>query len=216
LLLPRGVVARMVVRGQQHFVAGLQVDAGGDEVVRLARVPGDDDFLRRDAQEVCEQLARVLAAVAELGTVVLRRILVHFLRRPVQRVQNGGGRRTEVCGIQHRELLRHHELIADRGPELLVGRRRRRRQIRRTRPCGAGRQKRGRASKSEQPGEVSTVHTTSYAVAGWANARVRRRRRHATPSLNTTAAYMSAENARNAIAVPQSGRRRRQSQLAYP
>ena len=60
----------MVVGRQQHLVAGLEIDAGRDEVVRLARVAGDDDFFRRHAQELGEQLPRVLASVAELRAVV--------------------------------------------------------------------------------------------------------------------------------------------------
>src|SRR5262249_60747313 len=103
--------------------------------------------------------------------------------------QNRRRRRTEVRRVQHREILRHHELIADGSPELLVGRRRRRREIRRPRPGGAGRQKRGRASESEQPGEVSTVHTTSYPVAGRATARGRGPPRRSSPPPSATAAH---------------------------
>ena len=91
-----GVVARMVVGGEQHLVAGLEIDAGGDQVVRLAGVARDDDLFRRDAQELREELARVLAAVAELRAVVLRRILIHVLRQPVHRLEHRAGGGTEV------------------------------------------------------------------------------------------------------------------------
>ena len=60
LLPPGGEVARMVVGMDDDLVAGLEVEAVRDEVVRLAGVAGDDDLVGRDAQELGERLARVL------------------------------------------------------------------------------------------------------------------------------------------------------------
>ena len=161
LLLPRRVVARVVVGGDDHFVAGFQIDAVRHEVVRLARVARDHDLFRRHAQELREQLPRVLAPLAELHAIVERGIAIHVLRRVVQRVEHGRGRGTQVRRIQHRQLLGHDELIADRRPELLVGRRRRRRKIGRPRPGGSGREKWCRAPDGKKPCEFSAVHSAS-------------------------------------------------------
>ena len=44
----------MVVGEDDDLVARLQIEAVRDEVVALARVPRDDDLLRRDAEELGE------------------------------------------------------------------------------------------------------------------------------------------------------------------
>ena len=161
LLLPRGVVARVVVGGEQHLVRRLQIDAGRDQVVRLAGVARDHDLLRRHAEELGEQLAGVFAAVAQLGAVLLRRILVHVPGQPVHRLEHGAGRRTEVRGIQHRELFRHHELIAHALPELFVWRRGRGRQVEGAWPRHVRRQERGRTADGQKPGKFATIHESS-------------------------------------------------------
>ena len=50
----------VIVGEDDHFVAGLQVEAVRDQVVRLAGVAGDDDLFGRDAQELGERLAGLL------------------------------------------------------------------------------------------------------------------------------------------------------------
>ncbi len=87
-LLPGGVIARVVVRRQQDFVAFLQVDAGRHEVVRFAGIARDHHLLRRHAEEVGEQLARVLAALTELLAVLERRVLIHVARHLVERIEH--------------------------------------------------------------------------------------------------------------------------------
>ena len=64
LLLPGDVVARMVVREEEDLVAGFQVEPARDQVVGLAGVPGDDDLLRGDAQELGQGFPRDLLGVS--------------------------------------------------------------------------------------------------------------------------------------------------------
>src|SRR5688572_6208727 len=55
LLHPRIVVAGMVVRKDHDFVAGFEVEAAGDDIVRFARVAGNDDLLRSHTEEPREK-----------------------------------------------------------------------------------------------------------------------------------------------------------------
>ena len=108
-----------------------------------------------------EQLARALTAVAELDAVVLGGVLIEVLREPVHRLENGAGRRTQIRGVEHRELFGHHELIAHGHPEFLVGRRGRGRQIEGAWPRRVRRQERGRTADGQEPGKVTTIHNPS-------------------------------------------------------
>ena len=215
----------MVVGGEQHFVAGLEVDAGGHEVVRLAGVAGDDDLLRRDAQELGEQLARVLAAVAQLGAVVLRRILIHVLRHPVHRLEHRAGRGTQVGGVQHRQLFRHDELIADADPEFFVGRRGRRRQLGGAWPGQLRRHERAAPPMARSRANSRRFMNPSAEILRPVRrspaASMRRPRPAFAPAYRAARSrhpmapiHQHTEQRYRRSAVPQSGRRCRHSQLA--
>src|SRR5438093_8852486 len=87
LVLPGCVVARVVVGEDHHFVAGFQVDAVRDRVVRLARVARDDDLLGRDPEEFGQRLTRRFLPCGELPSVLPRRVGVHVLGDVVERLQ---------------------------------------------------------------------------------------------------------------------------------
>ena len=57
LLLPRAIVARMVVGEEEHFIAKAQVEPARHEVVPLAGVAGDEDVFRSDPEVLCQQIA---------------------------------------------------------------------------------------------------------------------------------------------------------------
>src|SRR5262249_11929872 len=132
------------------------------EVVRLARISRDDDLLGRDAQELGERLACRFAPVAELRTVVERRIAIHVLGRAVEGLENRSGRRTQVRRVEHREIVRHHELAAYRLPVRLIELRWRRRKADRPRPFDARHEEWRRAADGEKPREFTTIHVASF------------------------------------------------------
>src|ERR671912_1234973 len=70
LLHPRSVVAGVVVRKNHDFIAGFEVETARDDVVRLARVAGDDDLLRSHMEEPREDAARLFFSGAHLLPVV--------------------------------------------------------------------------------------------------------------------------------------------------
>ena len=123
LLAPGVEVARVIVGMDEDLVAGLQIEAVRDEVVRLTGVAGDDDLVRRRPQELGQGPARLLLLRIQPRPVVGGRIHVHAARLARQRLEHRPGRRAQVRGVHHRQVRRHDELLADALPERLAGRR---------------------------------------------------------------------------------------------
>src|SRR5262245_25725010 len=82
-LLPRSVVARMIIGKDDYFVARLQVEPARDDVVSLAGVARENNLLRFHPEEFGRFLPRVFLAHAHLHAVVEGWIAVHVFRASV-------------------------------------------------------------------------------------------------------------------------------------
>src|ERR687897_48328 len=120
LLRPRSVVAGMVVRKNHDFVTGFEIEAARDDIVRFARVAGNDDLLRSHTKEPREKTTGLFLPSAHLLPVVERRISIHIFRAQIHRFENGSRRWTEIRRVHHGEIRRHQELLANRHPEPFI------------------------------------------------------------------------------------------------
>src|SRR5439155_8078208 len=163
-LAPRVQVARVVVGKEQHVVVVPELEPARYEVVRLARVAGDDDLLRRDAERRGEQAPRFLASLRELRADGIRRIRVVLTRIPLDGLDDGERRRTEIRGVDEPEVGRQEETAPNLLPELFVRLERRGRQrsvdetpiVERQLGERALGQERGGRGQRKQSGEVAT------------------------------------------------------------
>jgi hypothetical protein len=119
LRLPGVEVARVVVGEEEDLVPRLEVQPARDEVVRLARVAGEDDLLGSDAQELRDRASRRLLALPELHAVRERGIPVEVAGRRHHRVDHHGRRGAQVRRVHHSEVGGHEELLAHGQPVAL-------------------------------------------------------------------------------------------------
>jgi hypothetical protein len=141
------------------LVAGLEIEPVRHQVVRLAGVAGDDDLVWRHAQEPGQRRARVLFLRVEPGPVVRRRVAIDALGFALERLEHRPGGGAEVRRVHHRQVWRHHELIANALPERLPrGSASGRERARGRRLPGPRRvaEECGRAAGGKQPSEVSS------------------------------------------------------------
>ena len=176
LLLPRLVVARVVVAEDDDLVARLEIEAVRHQVVRLAGVARDDDLFRRHAQKLGERLARRLpwrptaargsAATGLRSTSSVSRVSAsqHRAARP--------GRDWRRSSPPDRAASRTARARFSRtaSPAAGAARRQRRRETRRLRP-GRMRKERGRSADGEQPGEIAAGHGAGRGRCGHENLR---------------------------------------------
>ncbi len=109
--LPRSIVARMVVGEYEDLVAGPQVESARDPVVRLARVAGDEDLVRADAQVRRQELPGSLLPPPDLAAVAGDGLPVQALGELPHGIEDEGRGGAEVRRVHDRELSRHHELF---------------------------------------------------------------------------------------------------------
>ena len=118
--IPRDVVRRMVLIPEDDLVAAPEHHAGVHDVVRLAGVSHEGQFVGRDSELRCDLLPRRLPQVPELPPVLERAVVVDVPGQLAHPVRHRPRRGTEVRRVHRHLVLFEGELPAHHPEQRLV------------------------------------------------------------------------------------------------